>query len=57
MNEIPDTMDIAANLPWQWSVGAVICWAIVICLCLIFFHPEQRAPRAIDNSTAAPRRR
>jgi hypothetical protein len=42
MNEVIDYMDMGANLPWQWPVAALLCWGIVLCLALIFLHPDQR---------------
>jgi len=42
MIEVADIMDIGASQPWQWHVGAFLCWAIVFCLCLLFVNPETR---------------
>jgi hypothetical protein len=41
MYDFADAMDLGANLPWQWSVAALLCWSIVLCLALLFLHPEQ----------------
>ena len=54
MNEAIDAMDVGANLPWQYPVAALLCWGIVLCLALIFLHPEQR--ERVPQSAARRRR-
>ncbi len=44
-----DFADIGVDLPWQWPVGAILCWGIVLCLGLIYLKPEPhpRLARAV----------
>lgn len=41
MYEFADTMVTGTSLPWQWPVAALLCWGIVLCLGLIYLHPEE----------------